>query len=101
MNLGEILTECHSASLNEVTKTVKLAQEAQSKWSKIPWADRRLVLQRTADLLRKNVEDLSIWEVRDNGKSITEARADVLSCADTFEYFSGESKQNLFILCLS
>ncbi|KAI1721518.1 aldehyde dehydrogenase family domain-containing protein [Ditylenchus destructor] len=30
-----------------------------------------------------------IWEVRDNGKSITEAKADVLSCADTFEYFSG------------
>uniref|UniRef100_A0A915D6D4 Aldehyde dehydrogenase domain-containing protein n=1 Tax=Ditylenchus dipsaci TaxID=166011 RepID=A0A915D6D4_9BILA len=25
----------------------------------------------------------------DNGKSITEAKADVLSCADTFEYFSG------------
>ena len=35
------------------------------------------------------MNELSEWEVRDNGKPIAEAKADVQSCADTFEYFAG------------
>ena len=38
---------------------------------------------------REHVNELSGWEVRDNGKPISEAKADILSCADTFEYFAG------------
>uniref|UniRef100_A0A915LJF7 Aldehyde dehydrogenase domain-containing protein n=1 Tax=Meloidogyne javanica TaxID=6303 RepID=A0A915LJF7_MELJA len=37
----------------------------------------------------EHVNELSGWEVRDNGKPISEAKADILSCADTFEYFAG------------
>jgi acyl-CoA reductase-like NAD-dependent aldehyde dehydrogenase len=34
-----------------------------------------------------HLEDLAHWEVRNNGKSITEAKADILQCADTFGWF--------------
>uniref|UniRef100_A0A915DTR7 Aldehyde dehydrogenase domain-containing protein n=1 Tax=Ditylenchus dipsaci TaxID=166011 RepID=A0A915DTR7_9BILA len=86
---GEHLTEIHSASASQVDEVIDLSQKAQTSWSSTPWVERRQILQRTADLIRKHSNEISVWEVRDNGKSITEAKADVLSCADTFEYFSG------------
>lgn len=62
--------------------------EAQRLWAITPWTDRRHILQNAANLIRIHYTEIAEWEVRDNGKSITEAKADVLSCADTFEYFS-------------
>ena len=62
---------------------------AQEKWAAIPPSERGIILRRTADIIRAHVDDISVWEVRDNGKPITEAKADILSCADTFDYYSG------------
>ncbi len=35
------------------------------------------------------MEEIAHWEVRSNGKSITEARIDILSSADTWEFYGG------------
>lgn len=47
--------------------------------------------------IRSNAEILAEWEVIDNGKPKTEAIADVLSCADTFEFFSGVDLSGQFL----
>ncbi|KAL7077115.1 hypothetical protein ACQ4LE_003912 [Meloidogyne hapla] len=86
---GNLLAECKSATGPDVSLAVRVASGAQNEWRKTSWIDRQQILNRTAILLREHVNELSGWEVRDNGKPISETKADILSCADTFEYFAG------------
>lgn len=69
---------------------VKVARKAQKEWALMPWSERGHILRKAADLIRNHVNEISLWEVRDNGKPIREAKADILSCAETLEYFSGK-----------
>lgn len=39
--------------------------------------------------IRDYLEDIALLEVLNNGKPIWEARLDIASCADAFEYFGG------------
>uniref|UniRef100_W6NCD6 Lipase and Aldehyde dehydrogenase domain containing protein n=1 Tax=Haemonchus contortus TaxID=6289 RepID=W6NCD6_HAECO len=86
---GSTLTECHAATPDEVDRAVATAQEAQKTWSKMGWLERGLVLRNVAKLLREHCEVIARWESIDSGKPITEARMDVLSCVDTFNYYGG------------
>lgn len=86
---GCFLAECKSASGDRIHDIASYASIAQKRWAKVSWIERREILSQTACLLRKHTNELSEWEVRDNGKPISEAKADVLSCADTFDFFSG------------
>ncbi|KAK5965074.1 Aldedh domain-containing protein, partial [Trichostrongylus colubriformis] len=53
------------------------------------WIERGIVLKKAAKLLWKNCEEIARWECINSGKPITEARLDVLSCVDTFNYYAG------------
>uniref|UniRef100_A0A7I4Z592 Aldedh domain-containing protein n=1 Tax=Haemonchus contortus TaxID=6289 RepID=A0A7I4Z592_HAECO len=86
---GSTLAECHAATPDEVDRAVATAQEAQKTWSKMGWLERGLVLRNVAKLLREHCEVIARWESIDSGKPITEARMDVLSCVDTFNYYGG------------
>uniref|UniRef100_A0A7E4UTC3 Aldedh domain-containing protein n=1 Tax=Panagrellus redivivus TaxID=6233 RepID=A0A7E4UTC3_PANRE len=85
---GEVLTEVEAARRSDVETALQAAHKAQTHWASIPPPERGVVLRRAAELIRENVDDISYWEVIDNGKPIEEAKADVLSCAETFDYFS-------------
>ncbi|KAK6038265.1 hypothetical protein COOONC_24230 [Cooperia oncophora] len=39
--------------------------------------------------MRANLEDIARWEVKTNGKAIYEARVDIESSADTFDFYGG------------
>lgn len=88
--LGEVLTEIGSATEKDVNEVVKIAKDGQKQWAKFGWQERGNVLRKAADIIRVNADFLADWEVRDNGKPISEAISDVLSCADTFDFFSGK-----------
>ncbi|KAK6034343.1 triacylglycerol lipase [Cooperia oncophora] len=86
---GSTLSECHAATPDEVARAVDTAQKAFPIWSKMGWLERGLVLRKVAKLLWKNCEEIARWECIGSGKPITEARLDVLSCVDTFNYYGG------------
>uniref|UniRef100_A0AC34GT60 Aldehyde dehydrogenase domain-containing protein n=1 Tax=Panagrolaimus sp. ES5 TaxID=591445 RepID=A0AC34GT60_9BILA len=86
---GQVLATVEEAKRSDIEEAAQAALGAQEKWSLISPAERGIILRRVSDIIRHNVDDISVWEVRDNGKSISEAKADILSCADTFDYFSG------------
>ncbi|VDL74564.1 unnamed protein product [Nippostrongylus brasiliensis] len=86
---GSKLADCHEATPQQVNQAVDVAEKAFPKWSSMGFLDRGLVLRKAAKLLRQNCEEIARWECIDSGKPITEARMDVLSCVDTFNYYAG------------
>lgn len=73
---------------------VELAVTAADKAMRGPWgkslpAERSRVLYRAAEGIRANAERLAVIETLDNGKTLSEAQADVRSAARLFEYYAG------------
>ena len=76
----------------DVDKAVKAARRAleSGPWSKMDARDRGRLINKLADLVEKNVEELAALETLDNGKPIRDARAaDLPLVIDCLRYYAG------------
>ena len=76
----------------DVDKAVKAARRAleSGPWSKMDARDRGRLLNKLADLVEANVEELAALETLDNGKPIRDARAaDLPLVIDCLRYYAG------------
>nr|ACI49202.1 hypothetical protein Csp3_JD04.001 [Caenorhabditis angaria] len=88
---GKTLANWSYATEEHVDYTVQVAQKAQKLWANTNWLEKSNVLRKTAELLKLYCDEIAYWECIDNGKPLYEAKADVLSCVDTFTFYSGIS----------
>ncbi|GMS87448.1 hypothetical protein PENTCL1PPCAC_9623, partial [Pristionchus entomophagus] len=86
---GSVVSRCAGATRDQTAAAIGVARAAQPEWAERPWLARGDVLRKTAQLIREHLEPLSQAECEDNGKPIYEARMDVASCAETFDFYGG------------
>ncbi|KHJ81570.1 hypothetical protein OESDEN_18743, partial [Oesophagostomum dentatum] len=84
-----VVAKCPVADEQIVDRVVQHAAIAQKAWGELTPLERGKVLHKVADIMRDNLEDIARWEVKTNGKPIYEARVDIASSADTFDFFGG------------
>ena len=74
----------------DVDKGVKAAQAALAgEWGALTGSARGRLLVKAAELIRENQEQLARLDVFDVGKPIVDARADVASAAEYWEFYGG------------
>ncbi|RDD43494.1 Aldehyde dehydrogenase family 9 member A1-B [Trichoplax sp. H2] len=86
---NKLIGNLSSSGPKTVNDGVKSALSAFPEWSAQTSIDRGRALLRISKLLRQRNEEIARLEVRDTGKPISEARCDVESAAECFEYFGG------------
>ena len=88
---GEQLAVVAKATRSDVDRAVQSAQAAMDSaaWGGIAPAERGRIMQRIAQALRDQAEELATLESRDNGKPLKQARTDVQVAARYFEFFAG------------
>ncbi|WKY01181.1 hypothetical protein Q1695_015297 [Nippostrongylus brasiliensis] len=87
--IGAVVAKCPIADEATVSRVVHDASAAQSAWGNLTPLQRGKILKKAADIMRDHLEDIARWEVKTNGKPIYEARVDIESSADTFDFFGG------------
>jgi betaine-aldehyde dehydrogenase len=87
---GSIAAEICSAGRADVDDAVAAARAAlQNKaWSRLKPHERARFLHRFGDLVEGRVDVLARAQMRDNGKTLKECRAQAMSAADTFRYYA-------------
>lgn len=88
----EKIADIAKASPADVDRAVKAARKAfeSGPWPKMDARDRGRLLNRLADLIEENMEELAALETLDNGKPIRDAQAaDIPLVIDTFRYYAG------------
>src|SRR3954469_8923323 len=90
----EVLTEIAEASAADVDRAVQSARHAfedrNGAWRKLSASERGRLLWKLADLVEKNIDEISELETLDNGKPIFESRyVDMPMVIDVFRYFAG------------
>ncbi|MFQ6330058.1 aldehyde dehydrogenase family protein [Nocardia sp. CWNU-33] len=74
---------------DDVDAAVRAACDAAWAWRKIASADRARILWDIGRLIRRDLDELVGLEIRDTGKPLESARAEVRGAAEYFEFYAG------------
>ena len=94
---GEELAQISEADAADVDKAVRVARNAfeRGPWRKINASERGRLLNRLADLVEQNADELATLETLDNGMPLSVARhVAVPLIVGHFRYFAGWSDKN-------
>jgi len=80
--------KCTAADLDMAVDAARRAFDDR-RWSGLNGQARAAVLLKAGALIRERAEEIAHFETLENGKPISQARAEVGGCADMFEYASG------------
>jgi betaine-aldehyde dehydrogenase len=87
---GEIVAKAQCSTKSDVDAAVEAARRAFDDyvWQGKRPHERAHVLRRIAELLRQNVEPLSVLLTKENGKPLADARGEILNAANVFDYYA-------------
>lgn len=88
----EVIAQVAEGDAADIDLAVKAARKAfdSGPWRKMDARDRGRLLNRFADLIEENIDELAELETLDNGKPIGESRnADLPLVIDCFRYYAG------------
>jgi acyl-CoA reductase-like NAD-dependent aldehyde dehydrogenase len=91
----QVLAELPRAGVDEADDAIARAKAAFPAWRDVTPGDRAKLLRRLARVLEENVEDLAQLEARNVGKPISDARGEVGSVVDVFDYYAGAPERLL------
>jgi len=88
-----VVAEVPAMSASEVTAAYARARAGFGTWRRAGVLDRAAVLSRCADLIRSRAGDGAVTLVRENGKTLAEARVEVAKAADFLDYYASFARQ--------
>jgi malonate-semialdehyde dehydrogenase (acetylating)/methylmalonate-semialdehyde dehydrogenase len=83
---GSVISRVPLSPAAEIDRAVQAAKTAFPAWSSLPIKERVQVFFRYKTLLEKNINELSALVSEENGKTDSEARAEVLKSAELTEF---------------
>jgi acyl-CoA reductase-like NAD-dependent aldehyde dehydrogenase len=87
---GEVVGCVYLASADDVRSAVGAARAAASEWRTTGAVARAGILRQVAALLIERAEQLAVMLTREEGKTLVEARGEILRAADNFSYHAGD-----------
>lgn len=91
----EVLAEYDLVHEHALELMIEKADIAQRHWKKIPVEQRVSYFSKLAVLIRQKHEELAVLASLEMGKTVAEARAEVLKCARGCDYYANHSAQFL------
>ena len=86
---GEVFSQIPDSNEEDVKNAVDAAEQAFKTWSITPKNERARVLNKIADLIDENAEELARAESQDNGKPLKLAqKVDIPRARDNFRFFA-------------
>jgi alpha-ketoglutaric semialdehyde dehydrogenase len=92
-DVRSVVAEVPEMTAAEVAAAYGRARAAFADWRRVNPLDRAAVLARAAALIRSRVEDGTVTLVRENGKTLAEARVEVSKTADFLDYYASFARQ--------
>jgi len=92
---GAVFAEVASASVEDALSAVASAADALPAWSRMAPRERGEVLRRTFELMMQRQQSLAELIVRENGKAMSDAVAEVRYAAEFFRWYGEEAVRAL------
>ncbi len=92
---GKEIKTYQEHSDNEINSILEKSQAAFEKWRQVPVEERSNLLEKAANVLRKNVDKYAETITLEMGKPISEAKAEIDKCAWVCEYYAENAERFL------
>jgi alpha-ketoglutaric semialdehyde dehydrogenase len=92
-DVRRVVGEVPAMTAREVAVAYTRARAGFAAWRRTGPLDRATVLSRWVDLVRSRAEDGAVTLVRENGKTLAEARVEVTKTADFLDYYASFARQ--------
>lgn len=92
-DLRSVVAEVPAMGAGEVADTYQRARSGFELWRRANPLDRAAVLAGCALLIRSQAQEGAVTLVRENGKTLAEARVEVTKTADFFDYYASLARQ--------
>src|SRR3989475_6861485 len=89
----ELVGKGYLASAREAEAALAAASEALPAWSRIPAPKRGEIVERAADLLRAEQDDVARLLTREEGKTVAEAKGEIYRAYNVLNYTAGQSRR--------
>jgi aldehyde dehydrogenase (NAD+) len=89
-DLADVIGEYAWASVDQVEEAIAAARRALKPWARSNPQARSDLLRKAAALILERSEDLATMLAREEGKTLKDARGEVLRAAQIFHFYSGE-----------
>lgn len=86
----EILATFPLATQEDARRAIAAARAALPAWADTPPPQRGMILEKASQIIDVRLEEITTTLTREEGKTLAEARAEVVRARDIFRYFSGE-----------
>ncbi|OIT24437.1 bifunctional proline dehydrogenase/L-glutamate gamma-semialdehyde dehydrogenase [Glaesserella parasuis] len=93
-NIAEVVGEVIDATENDVAKVFAVAEQFKAEWQNTSPVVRAEALEKMADLMEANMPQLFDLAVREAGKTLNNAIAEVREAVDFCRYYAKEVRQN-------
>ncbi|MGB0177002.1 MAG: aldehyde dehydrogenase family protein, partial [Owenweeksia sp.] len=80
---------------DNLNQKLEKSWKAFESWRKQPFSQRARLMNKAAEILRKNVDEYALMITREMGKPITEAKGEVKKCAWVCEYYAENAEKFL------
>lgn len=90
---GNILAFCPDSSNEDLELALKAAQSAIPIWANTPAEKKFTILNKIADLIDQNRNDLALAESQDQGKPLWLAKNEMIRAAQNFRFFATAALQ--------
>lgn len=85
---GKVIAAYENISPEEVSRKVKAARDAFSKWKRLDLAERAEYMRRLGRVMRKNREEYARMVTEEMGKPIRQSLAEIEKCAWVCDYYA-------------
>ncbi|MBI2927590.1 MAG: bifunctional proline dehydrogenase/L-glutamate gamma-semialdehyde dehydrogenase [Verrucomicrobia bacterium] len=89
----EIIGYAAKATVAEAEAALAAAREAERSWARTPIEERAALLERVAELMRRDKARLTAIEILEAGKNWTEADADVAEAIDFCDFYAAVMRE--------
>ncbi|MDP9317377.1 MAG: aldehyde dehydrogenase family protein [Chloroflexota bacterium] len=91
---GEVLGTFPKATREDARRAIAAARTAAASWANTPAPTRGAILDKAAQIINERLDEIATALVREEGKTLAEAKVEVGRARDIFRYFSGEGWRN-------
>jgi aldehyde dehydrogenase (NAD+) len=89
-NLNEMVGSFAKGSAEDVRRAIAAAQKALPGWASLPPPQRGAVLDKASHILDSRLAETAAALTREEGKTLAEAKGEVLRARDILRFFAGE-----------
>jgi succinate-semialdehyde dehydrogenase/glutarate-semialdehyde dehydrogenase len=90
---GAVIGQFAWADRADLDRALEAAAKGFATWRKVSAYERSKIMRKAASLLRERVETIATYMTMEQGKTLAEAKAEIMNGADTIDWFAEEGRR--------